>query len=107
MPGTAPADESSFLQLYRREANDAAPGTECPGSADALAPRDRSFLLDLQRRALQYFLDNQMPGGLVLDRQGNHGPRRADGWSGRRRARASPADRPSPEKRSAASRRRE
>jgi hypothetical protein len=34
------------------------------------------LLLGLQRQALQYFLDNQTPGGLVLDRQRNHGPRR-------------------------------
>jgi hypothetical protein len=79
MPGTAPADESSFLQFYRPEAKGAAGDADLPGGAAALAPRDRSFLLNLQRRALQYFLDNQMPGGLVLDRQRNHGPRRADG----------------------------
>jgi hypothetical protein len=50
-----------------------------PGDGDALAPADRGFLLGLQRHALQYFLDNQTPGGLVLDRQRNHGPRRAHG----------------------------
>jgi hypothetical protein len=33
----------------------------------------------LQREALQYFLDNQLPHGLVLDRQRNHGPRSAGG----------------------------
>jgi hypothetical protein len=41
-----------------------------------LAPADRLLLLDLQRRALRYFLDNQLPSGLILDRQANHGPRR-------------------------------
>jgi hypothetical protein len=40
---------------------------------------ERAFLLQLQRRAVQYFLDNQTAGGLVLDRQANHGPRRAVG----------------------------
>jgi hypothetical protein len=40
---------------------------------------ERAFLLRLQRRAIQYFLDNQTAGGLVLDRQANHGPRRAAG----------------------------
>jgi hypothetical protein len=44
---------------------------------DTLAAADRAFLLQLQRQALQYFVDNQAPGGLVLDRQSNHGsPRR-------------------------------
>jgi hypothetical protein len=45
-----------------------------PASGDSLAPADRAFLLQLQRQGLQYFLDNQAPGGLVLDRQRNHGP---------------------------------
>jgi hypothetical protein len=45
-----------------------------------ILPRtERAFLLRLQRRAIQYFLDNQTAGGLVLDRQANHGPRRAAG----------------------------
>jgi hypothetical protein len=35
--------------------------------------------MHLQRRALRYFLDNQTPGGLVLDRQRNHGPRQGHG----------------------------
>ena len=41
--------------------------------------RDRAFLLDLQRQALRYFLDNQTADGLVLDRQSNFGPRRRGG----------------------------
>jgi hypothetical protein len=45
----------------------------------SLTPADRGFLLRLQRQTLQYFLDNQMPNGLMLDRQSNHGPRRAHG----------------------------
>src|ERR1700694_3545410 len=40
---------------------------------------DRVFLLGLQRCALAYFLDNQAPNGLILDRQSNHGPRRPHG----------------------------
>jgi hypothetical protein len=42
---------------------------------DALAVEERRFLERLQRRALSYFIDNQMPNGLILDRQHNHGPR--------------------------------
>ncbi len=40
---------------------------------------DRAFLLGLQRRALDYFLDNQAANGLMLDRQANHGRRRPHG----------------------------
>jgi hypothetical protein len=43
----------------------------CPASA----PADRRFLLQLQRQALEYFLDNHTAHGLVLDRQHNFGPR--------------------------------
>jgi hypothetical protein len=35
--------------------------------------------LRLQCQALEYFLDNQLPSGLMLDRQRNHGPRQAHG----------------------------
>jgi len=44
-----------------------------------LPSSDRALLLRLQRQALCYFLDNQVSGGLVLDRQRNHGPRHRDG----------------------------
>jgi hypothetical protein len=44
-----------------------------PGTA-AFTRAERRVLLRLQRQALQYFLDNQLPGGLILDRQRNHGP---------------------------------
>jgi hypothetical protein len=37
------------------------------------------LLLRLQLQALQYFLDNQTPAGLLLDRQSNHGPLRPSG----------------------------
>jgi hypothetical protein len=40
---------------------------------------ERAFLLQLQRQAIHYFLDNQTGGGLVLDRQANRGPRCASG----------------------------
>lgn len=40
----------------------------------AMPPGERQVLLRLQCQALRYFLDNQLPGGLVLDRQRNHGP---------------------------------
>jgi len=44
-----------------------------------LSPADWGLLLRLQRQAISYFVDNQVPSGLVLDRQSNHGPRRAHG----------------------------
>src|SRR5262245_39066285 len=44
-----------------------------------LTPAEWSLLLRLQRLALRYFLENQLAGGLVLDRQRNHGPRAASG----------------------------
>jgi hypothetical protein len=46
-----------------------------PGTVRLTAAQRRQ-LLDLQRRALCYFLDNQLPSGLVLDRQSNRGRRR-------------------------------
>jgi hypothetical protein len=46
-------------------------------SAGKLTPADWGLLLRLQRQGLQYFVENQRPNGLVLDRQSNHGPRRA------------------------------
>ena len=50
-----------------------------PPDADEPSSADRDFLLGLQYQALHYFLDNQTAGGLMLDRQRNHGPLRADG----------------------------
>jgi hypothetical protein len=44
-----------------------------------LTPAEWVLLLRLQRLALRYFLENQLAGGLVLDRQSNHGPRAASG----------------------------
>jgi hypothetical protein len=38
-----------------------------------LAPADRLFLLQLQKQAMQYFLDSQVANGLILDRQHNGG----------------------------------
>jgi hypothetical protein len=46
---------------------------------DSVAPTDCALLLSLQHQALTYFLDNQTPGGLILDRQSNRGPRRPRG----------------------------
>jgi hypothetical protein len=45
----------------------------------AFAPTDRRFLAQLQRQALEYFLDNQAANGLILDRQHNFGPLRLPG----------------------------
>jgi hypothetical protein len=44
-----------------------------------LSATDRDFLYSIQVQALRYFLDNQTAHGLVLDRQSNHGQRRAEG----------------------------
>lgn len=65
MPGMAGASEPWQARLGSGafEGNAA-----CSGAETAL-------LLSLQRQALQYFLDNQMPNGLMLDRQRNHGSR--------------------------------
>ena len=57
-----------------------------PGSPRAaadvspLSPADFAFLIRLERHALEYFLDNQMSHGLMLDRQHNHGSLHAHGW---------------------------
>jgi hypothetical protein len=42
--------------------------------------QNAKVILALQLQALRYFLDNQVPGGLVLDRQANHRPSRTSGW---------------------------
>jgi hypothetical protein len=56
------------------------PGACLPFSAGhELSAADRAFLLQLQRQALTYFLDNQTPSGLILDRQTNRGSLRPDG----------------------------
>jgi hypothetical protein len=44
-----------------------------------MTPAARGLLLRLQQQALHYFLDNQAPSGLILDRQANHGRRRTYG----------------------------
>jgi hypothetical protein len=49
-----------------------------PGMATSTM-RDHRLLLRLQCQALQYFLENQTPAGLILDRQRNHGPPRGGG----------------------------
>ena len=59
----------------------AGPDSARAGSRAGLefTPADRGFLLDLQRRALLYFVENQAPCGLILDRQANHGSARPSG----------------------------
>lgn len=49
-----------------------------PGMASVKAIQ-RPLLPRLQIQALQYFIDNQTPAGLLLDRQSNHGPLRTSG----------------------------
>jgi hypothetical protein len=48
-------------------------------AATCLTAADLGFLLRLQRQSLRYFVENQVSNGLILDRQSNHGPRRAHG----------------------------
>lgn len=50
------------------------------GSPDHLTHRDRDLLRRIQRKALGYFLDNQLPHGLVLDRQSNFTRKRRRIW---------------------------
>lgn len=50
-------------------------------SADTLlTPAQLAFLGQLQRLAIHYFLENQGPSGLVLDRQHNRAPLQPHGW---------------------------
>jgi hypothetical protein len=72
MPGMATAFTPCFAY-----AGPAARPAPRPGRAPT-GP-ERAFLLHLQRLALRYFIENQRPCGLVLDRQSNNGPRRAHG----------------------------
>ena len=51
-----------------------------PGWAGASGrSSERDLLRRLQRRAISYFIDNQLPHGLIQDRQANHGPVIASG----------------------------
>ena len=79
MPGRAAAADPEFPRLYYKAADRAAGSVTMHGDGASLVPADRGFLLCLQRQALQYFLDNQVPSGLILDRQHNHGPPRPKG----------------------------
>ena len=49
------------------------------GDGVGLTMAERDVLLQLQRRAVRFFLENQEPGGLILDRQSNRGPLRPGG----------------------------
>jgi hypothetical protein len=51
-----------------------------PADEVPLSPADRTFLLELQRQALGYFLENQAADALFLDRQSNRGQLRKKGW---------------------------
>jgi hypothetical protein len=68
------ASTGGFPRLYRPESGE---GTFVSGTGVATpsTATEQATLLRLQRHALEYFLDNQEPSGLVLDRQRNHGPR--------------------------------
>jgi hypothetical protein len=56
------------------------PGRAACSRSGALEQTERAFLLRLQHEALQYFLDNQKPDGLMLDRQHNHRPPMEHAW---------------------------
>jgi len=64
-----------------RLAEGPAVGSASPAAANGedLAPADRLFLQQLQKQALQYFVDNQAGNGLVLDRQRNSGSLQTEG----------------------------
>ncbi len=79
MPGKAAAVDAIFPRIHRPATDGVAGSANVTNDGAALAPAERGFLLKLQQQALQYFLDNQVPGGLILDRQHNHGPRRTHG----------------------------
>jgi hypothetical protein len=72
-PGMVMNPVSLFCPIHYSSST-AAPGKPNSGvNGEDLAPADRLFLLQLEKQALQYFLDNQLSGGLILDRQRNGG----------------------------------
>jgi hypothetical protein len=79
MPGKAPARDASSppqtcLQLPRsHNATTRAP------SFHSFPAADRLLLQRLASEALGYFLENQCPHGLILDRQRNHGAHQREG----------------------------
>ena len=80
LPGPTRANELGFAYLRRGCFPEAAEVLRPRDAAFSLMPAERGLLLRLQRQTLRYFLDNQRPGGLVLDRQRNHGVPQAHGW---------------------------
>jgi hypothetical protein len=66
-------------QTPERSALGAPRSAEFALDGEDLGPADRLFLIQLQKQALQYFLDNQVANGLILDRQRNGGPRQEQG----------------------------
>ena len=69
MPGKAAAVDAIFPRIHRPATDGVAGSANVTNDGAALAPAERGFLLKLQQQALQYFLDNQVPGGLILDRR--------------------------------------
>jgi hypothetical protein len=76
MPRTADASNAVVASILP---NACSLNAGTPSDAASLAPADRGFVLQLQRQALQYFVDNQVSDGLILDRQRNYGPRCTQG----------------------------
>lgn len=79
MPRTARASDLAYPHLFQDAPPTSAESPTGLARAEGLTLADQAFLLRLQRQALEYFLDNQVDNGLVLDRQRNFGPRRAHG----------------------------
>lgn len=76
MPGMAGAPESRAVHIAGTTPLAHVGATE---GNPARTSAENALLLSVQRQALQYFLDNQMPSGLMLDRQDNQGSRRSYG----------------------------
>jgi hypothetical protein len=64
--------KADLLRPFNHSSSATAPEQPIPAEdGEDLAPADRLFLLQLQKQAMQYFVDNQMANGLILDRQHN------------------------------------
>jgi hypothetical protein len=78
-PGMAMRSDSLLRPFHHTSATGTPQNPNFGVNGEDVAPADRLFLLQLQKQALQYFLDNQVESGLILDRQRNAGPPHPDG----------------------------
>ncbi len=79
LPGLTSTHFSPFDGTSAMPRTATARNTQPHSTSPELTPAERGLLLRLQRQALLYFVENQVPHGFILDRQSNHGPRRAHG----------------------------